>query len=133
MNILKELKEHNYSLLASNGYCSFDRGIKPIIDKLDENVDYFKGLEVADKVVGKASSVLLGLSGVKKISCITLSMPAKKVLESLRIAYEYEILTDVIVNHKGDDICPMEKAILDIDDLSEAYKILCEKNKLYKW
>ena len=127
MNILTKLKDGKYSILASNGYYSFDRGIKPIMDKLNENINYFKGLEVADKVVGKASAILLSLSGIKKVVCITLSKSAKKVLDEHNIAYEYEELTDVIINHKGDDVCPMEKAVLDVDDFEKAYQILKQK------
>ena len=30
----------------------------------------------------------------------------------------YSVLTEKIINRKGDDICPMEKAVKDINDLS---------------
>ena len=51
--------EKQYSILASNGYYSFEGGIKPIISKMIEDEHYFKGLSVVDKGVGKASASLL--------------------------------------------------------------------------
>ena len=130
MNLLEELKDKNYALIASNGYFSFDNGIKPVISKINEKRDYFKELIVADKIVGKASAMLLTLSGVKEVYCVVLSKAGKDILESNNIQYHYEELVDNIINRKGDDICPMEKTVKDIDDFEEALKALNEKVKL---
>ena len=130
MNLLDTLKLNNYSILATNGYFSKDRGIKPILMKLDENLAYFKDLEVADKVIGKASAMLLTKSGVKKIYAIVLSNNAKQILDKYQIKYEYELLVDKIYNRNKTDICPMEKLVKDIDDLDEAYLVL-SNNRLF--
>ena len=74
MDLLKDLKENNYAIIASNGYYSFDTGIKPVINKINEKIDYFNKLTVADKIVGKASAMLLCLSGVKEVHCIVCSI-----------------------------------------------------------
>ena len=129
MSMLDELKTNNYAILASNGYFSFDNGIKPVISKLNENIEYFKGLTVADKIIGKASAMLLCLSGVKEVYCVVLSKAGEQILQKYGIPYHYENITEIIINRKGDDMCPMEKTVKDINDLNEAYIALNEKVK----
>lgn len=124
MSMLDELKTNNYAILASNGYFSFDNGIKPVISKLNENIEYFKGLTVADKIIGKASAMLLCLSGVKEVYCTVLSKAGEQVLKKYGVTYHYENMTEIIINRKGDDMCPMEKTVKDIDDLMQAYNAL---------
>lgn len=129
MNLIDELKANNYALIASNGYYSTNRGIKPIIDMLNNDIDYFKGLSVADKIVGKASAMLLVLSGIKEVNAIVLSKAGKSILDKYNIEYTYEELTEYIVNRKGDGMCPMEETVKEIDDLALAYEKLNEKIK----
>ena len=127
MNILEQLKANNYAIIASNGYYSYETGIKPVINRLNEKIDYFKGLTVADKIIGKASAMLLVLSGVKEVYCLVLSKSGQDIFNKYHITYHYETLTEYIINRKGDDMCPMEKTVKDIDDLNEAYKALNDK------
>ena len=111
MNLLDELKDKNYAIIASNGYYSYDDGIKPVINRINENIHYFEGLEVADKIIGKASAMLFCLSKVKEVYCLVLSKAGKEALEKHSIKYHYEELVEYIINRNGDDMCPMEKAI----------------------
>lgn len=129
MNLLDEIKTNNYTIIASNGYKSTDNGIYPVINKIKENKEFFKDLIVADKIVGKASAMLFSLSRVKEVYCLVLSKAGKVVLDKYDIKCHYESLVDYIINRKGNDMCPMEKAIKDIDDLDLAYKTLSEKIK----
>lgn len=127
MNLIEKLKQNNYSLVASNGYYSCDSGIKPIINKMNEDTHYFKDLEIADKIVGKASSMLLILSGIKKVNALVLSKQAKNILDKYNIEYTYEQLVEYIINRKKDGMCPMEETVKDIDDLNEAFIALNKK------
>lgn len=127
MNLIDSLKTNNYALIASNGYYSFASGIKPVISKLNEDINYFKELEVADKVVGKASSMLLVLSGIKKVNAIIMSKSAIDIFEKYNIEYSYEKLVDYIINRSKDGMCPMEATVKDIEDLNEAYIALNKK------
>ncbi len=127
MTLKEQLLKENYSIVASNGYCSKDSGIKPVIMRLNENLHFFDGLEVADKIIGKASAMLLTLSGVKKVYAHVLSNAGKDIFEKYGIAYEYGEMVDYIVNRKGDGMCPMEMTVKDIDDLNEAYEALNKK------
>ena len=49
------------------------------------------------------------------------------MLELYGVDYEYETLTEKIINRDGTYICPMEKAVSDTDDIEEAYLILQSK------
>ena len=122
------LLQKNCSIVASNGFVSFDSGIKPLIDKLNEDLYYFNDLEVADKIVGKAAAMLFSLSGVKKVYANILSLAGQKILEENNIEYEYGELVDYIINRKGDGMCPMEMTVKEIDDPKEAFTTL--KNKI---
>ncbi|MBR2534101.1 MAG: DUF1893 domain-containing protein [Erysipelotrichaceae bacterium] len=130
MELRDTLLEKNYSIVASNGYFSYDSGIRPVIDRINEKEDFFKGLEVADKIIGKASAMLLSLSGVKKVHAIVLSQAGKDIFEKNGVEYSCDELTDYIVNRRGDGMCPMEMTVKDIDDLREAYEALKKKTTL---
>lgn len=65
---------------------------------------------------------------IKRVFAKTLSESAKRVLELYGVDYEYDTLTQKIINRDGTDICPMEKAVLGTGDIEEAYLIL--QNKL---
>ena len=130
MKLRDALLEKNYSIVASNGYFSYDSGIRPVIDRINEKEDFFKGLEVADKIIGKASAMLLSLSGVKKVHAIVLSQAGKDIFDKYDVEYSFDELTDYIVNRRGDGMCPMEMTVKDIDDLREAYEALKKKTTL---
>ena len=127
MNLKGLLNEKGYSIVASNGYSSFERGIKPIMTALNEDLHFFEGLSVADKIIGKASAMLLCLSGVKEVYTPTLSRSGKEIFDRYGVVYECDELTGMIVNRKGDGMCPMEMTVKDIDDLNEAYEALKKK------
>lgn len=127
MNLKGLLNEKGYSIVASNGYRSFERGIRPIMTALNEDLRFFEGLSVADKIIGKASAMLLCLSGVKEVYTPTLSRTGKEVFDRYGVVYECDELTEMIVNRKGDGMCPMELTVKDIDDLNEAYEALKKK------
>ena len=127
MELKQLLLENNYSLVASNGYFSSENGIKPVLFKLNESIAYFKDLDVADKIVGKASAMLLTLSGVRSVYALTLSKAGQEIFEKYNIPYQYDVLTDYIENRTHDGMCPMEMTVREIDDLEEAYIALRNK------
>lgn len=129
MTLIEELKKNNYSFIASNGYHSNDIGIKPVLDRVKEDIYYFEDLEVADKAIGKASAMLLVLSKVKKVDTILISKAGKEILDKYNIPYTFEKTCEYIINRTGDDMCPMEKMVKDIDDLDLAFEVLKAKQK----
>ena len=119
--------------LCKDGKCLFSekRGIAPMMDFIAEAKD-LSGYYVADLVVGKAVALLFIKCGIKRVFAKTLSEHAKRVLELYGVGYEYETLTEKIINRDGTDICPMEKAVLGCDDVEEAYLILQKKLKILR-
>jgi iron complex outermembrane receptor protein len=127
MDLKQKLIDNDYSICASNGYTSFERGIKPVIGPMNEDLHFFKDLIVADKLIGKASAMLLTLSGVKEVYTLVLSEAGKQIFDSYGITYGYDRLVDYIVNREGTGMCPMEMTVRDIDDLNEAFEALNRK------
>lgn len=115
--------------LCKDGECIYSekRGIAPMMDFIGRGVN-LSGYSVADLVVGKAAALLFVKCGIKSVFAKTLSGYGKKILGLYGIDYEYEVLTEKIINRAGTDICPMEKAVINTDNPEEAYGIL--KNKL---
>lgn len=101
-------------------------GIKPLINILNDGIDV-SGYSIADKIVGKAQSMLIIKANIKEVYAKVLSKDAKELLTKYSIPFAYETLTDKIINRQGNDICPMEKIVKDIYDIDEAYIKLKEK------
>lgn len=116
--------------LCRGGECLYSesRGIAPMMNFIANGVD-LSGYSVADVVVGKAAALLFVKCGIKNVFAKTLSQSAKSVLELYDIPYEYETLTERIINRASTDTCPMEKAVWEIDNPEQAYLILKDKLK----
>ncbi|MBR0137904.1 MAG: DUF1893 domain-containing protein [Erysipelotrichaceae bacterium] len=127
MNLKEILKKNNHSIVASNGYISDENGIRPVIVPMCEDIAFFKDLEVADRIIGKASAMLLCLSGVKEVYTPVLSKAGKEIFDRYGVKADYDTLAEYIVNRKGDGMCPMEMTVKDIDDLNEAFSALKKK------
>ena len=119
--------------LCREGKCLFSekRGIAPMMDFIADSIN-LTGYSVADLVVGKAAALLFVKCGIKRVFAKTLSESARRVLELYGVDYEYETLTEKIINRDGTDICPMEKAVTGTDDIEEAYSILQNKLKILR-
>lgn len=103
------------------------RGIKPILSLYEEGL--LRDATVVDKIVGKAAASILVLGGVNACYGITMSRVAFEYLEKHGVMAKYDTCTEHIVNRKGDGICPMERAVRDIDDPREACDALKSKVK----
>ena len=110
-------------LCETRTYTSTQRGIAPLMQWLIEGID-MQGACVADKVVGKAAAYLYVLLGVREVYAAVISRPALDVLQRYNIGIVYDMLVPAIRNRTDTGFCPMETAVLDIDDANEAYKVL---------
>lgn len=126
----KKLNEEGLSLIADRQrelYTSKLHGIGPIINPMKEDIYYFEDAIVVDKVIGKATAMLLILSKVKYIYAYVLSEKAKEILEYYHISYDCEKVVPYIINRTHDGMCPMEKTVYDMNDLDEAFIALKHK------
>jgi len=85
------------------------------------------GYSAADIVVGKAVAMLFVKCGIKSVYAKVLSDSGAEFLKKEGVPFEYETLTDRIINRDGTDICPMEKEVLDVSNVEEAYAALKRK------
>lgn len=126
------LGEHKISIVSSTLSLTSDlRGVMPIIDFINKGYD-LSGASVADLVVGKAAAMLFIKAGIKDVDTIIISKPALKVLEEHHITVKYEKLVDNIISRDKTGLCPFESLVLDVDDVSIAYKLIVEKIESFK-
>lgn len=126
------LGEHKISIVSSTLSLTSDlRGVMPIIDFINKGYD-LSGASVADLLVGKAAAMLFIKAGIKDVDTIIISKPALKVLEEHHITVKYEKLVDNIINRDKTGLCPFESLVLDVDDVSIAYKLIVEKIESFK-
>ena len=104
---------------GDNIHISQKRGVAPLMELLDGGAD-IRGYSAADKAVGKAAAMLFVLLGVSEIYAAIMSRSAKKILDEYGIKYSCGEEVEYIINRKKDGMCPMEKAVMDIDDPAEA-------------
>lgn len=95
------------------------RGIRPLLELLRSGRD-LTGFSAADRVVGKAAAFLYVLMGIRALYTPVISAPALEVLERYAIPVTYDRRVAAIQNRTGDGFCPMETAVWDIDDPTEA-------------
>jgi len=91
------------------------RGVRPLLELLDGELD-LKGFSAADKVVGKAAAFLYLLLGVSRVYAGVISQPARDVLTGNGITVSWDTLVPAIQNRDQTGFCPMETAVLGIQD-----------------
>jgi hypothetical protein len=128
IKILEEEKDLTLVLvLNENIYKSSEKGIKPLLQLLNSGKNYLN-YSAADKIVGKAAAMLYKLLNINDIYGEVMSISAINFLEQNNINFKYKIKTKEIINRKGTGICLMEETVLNIENPTEAKKLL--ENKL---
>ena len=102
------------------------RGVKPLLTLLERG-DCPKGASAADRVVGKAAAYLYVLLGVKDVYALVVSDLAAGVFERFGIGFTYEKRVPMIRNRTDTGFCPMESAVLAVDDPSKAPEAIRKK------
>lgn len=110
-------------------YTSTERGVKPLLDWLDSNIN-LKGFSAADKVVGKAAAFLYVLLGVKEVYAPVMGESAIYTLARNGVQPYCDKSVKHIINRAGTGFCPMEEAVFDITEPKKALATI--KSKLYK-
>ena len=88
------------------------------IDKLGAKLE---GSSVADRVAGKAVALLCVYVKVKAVYADVLSKNAKAVFERNSIQLEWKSLVANILDLNQSEICPFEKAAMEISNPIKAY------------
>ncbi len=104
-------------------YSSDLRGVKPLLDLLDDGTDLM-GFSAADKAVGSAAAMLYCLLGVRRVYGRIMSVRAVKILRSQGIEVSWQYLAEHILNRSKNGLCPMETALMGIEDPEEGLGII---------
>jgi len=99
-------------------------GIRPILEAIEELEQNIKGSIIGDKILGKASALLCVYSKVSGVYSLQATKTAIAVLIRAGIPVQTDEMIPYIKNKSGDDLCPFEKMLLDIDSPEEVYRIL---------
>ncbi len=102
------------------------KGIGFVASLCDSKKDLSEGA-AADKIVGKAAAMLFVFLGLRYVHAETVSEGAIKVFEEYGVEYSYDIITEAIVNRKGDGLCPMEMAAKDAKTPEETLRAVNKK------
>ena len=128
LSVLRNTEASFVYVTENSGLTSEFKGIRRLLALVNEKTELSEGF-VADRIVGKAAALLMVLQGAKNVYADTLSEPAYAVFEKYGVNFSFRKLVPVILNRSGDDICPMEKTVLDIDDPKAAFPALTETVK----
>ena len=107
------------------------RGVAPLLKWLDEGIN-LQGFSAADKVVGKGAAYLYILLEVKEIYANVISRPALDTLKKHNIPTSYAILTEAVKNRDNTGLCPIESAVMNIDNPHDALTAIRNKLELLK-
>jgi hypothetical protein len=99
-------------------------GVRPLILAWETEPELLRGAVIVDKIVGKAAAMLAVLGGAAGVYGITMSAAARDYLAAHGIPAEYGTLTERIANRMGTGLCPMETAVLTLDDPAEGLAAL---------
>ena len=124
----KEMLKDNSLALVKNEkvYLSDLKGVKPLLDFLKNNVD-LEGFSLADKVIGKGVAFLILKAKIKNVYTKIISKPALDLLIKNGIEVYYDSLVENIINRTKTDLCPIEKVVLDVNDVDIAYQKIINK------
>ncbi len=117
-------KEKLTLCIVKNGKIIFETyshritGFLGAIDKLGATL---QGASVADRVVGKAVALLCVYVKINAVYADILSKNAKAVFEKNGIYHEWKKFVDNILNNNQHEICPFEKAAMEISDPKRAF------------
>ena len=104
------------------------KGIRRLLTLVNEQTVLAEGF-VADRIVGKAAALLMVLQGAKNVYAETIDQPALAVFRTHGVNVMFRKAIPIIINRAGDGICPMENAVLAVDDPREAFTVLSETVK----
>lgn len=99
-------------------------GVAPVLKmyKLGQLHESF----LVDKVIGKAAAMVMTQGGITGCHGITVSQAALNWFQRCNVPVTYDCVTDHIVNRAGDGMCPMEQAVLQLQEDSDIVSVLEE-------
>jgi hypothetical protein len=121
------LEERNLNLLIIKNNKTLvesrKEGMRPLLEAVERyGRSGLRDSVLVDKIVGKAAALLMVYLKPKEVYCGTLSTRAEAVLQRHNVAYHSENIIPEILCETGDDICPFEKTVLEIETALNGYR-----------
>jgi hypothetical protein len=96
------------------------RGIRPLLELVEERGGELQGASLADKVVGRAAAFLAAYVGLAGIYTRIISKPALDVLRKYGIEVAFAHQVPAILNRQKTGLCPMETLSATFKEPGEA-------------
>jgi len=103
------------------------KGIRPIIEAIDEMGEDINDSIIGDRILGRASSLLCRYAKAKGVYSPKGTKTGIALLIMGGVPCQVDELIPRIDNKDGNDICPFEKILKEVTSPEEAYKVLKEK------
>ena len=119
----EQLHNNNFSIVIvgeNDVYTSTKHGVAPLLEILDGGDDIIKNSFAA-------AALLMVKGGVKEVYADIISSHALDVFEKYKVKAYYDNLVEYIINRDKTGMCPMEKAVLEVDEPNTAYDVLKKK------
>lgn len=100
-------------------YTARGSGIAPLMEVFDTSPQFLPDAAVADKIIGKAAAMILYHAGAAAVYGAVMSEAGRNYLDERGIKVACKALTLRILNRNGDGLCPVEQAVLDVEDAAE--------------
>ncbi len=127
---IDEFKKAQYSLVVvKNGVIvatSQEKGVRGILSVYKNNPETLEGASVADKLMGRAVTMICEVGKVKEIYTPLLSRGGEKILQRAEIVYQADRIVEAIKNRDKTDLCPIEKLTTGTEDSLEGIKRISE-------
>ncbi|MDA3846677.1 MAG: DUF1893 domain-containing protein [Vallitaleaceae bacterium] len=100
------------------------KGVKPLLVFYQANGTSLEPLLVVDRIMGKGAIMLALLCGATKVMTPIISKPAILYAKRKGLEVVADKIVPYVINRTGDGRCPIESAVIQIDDLEVGYKAI---------
>ena len=104
-------------------FTSTEKGVKPLLDYIMGGYKY-NDITIVDKIIGKGAMFLAIKCKAKKVITPIISKRALDLANMYNVNVEYKKIVPEIINRTGTDRCPIENAVLNINNIEEAYNVI---------
>ena len=101
-------------------------GVRPLLEAIEELKEDMGGTVVGDRILGKASALLLRYSKVRGVYALQATKTALALLIIGGIPVQIDELIPFIQNRAKDGPCPFERMLEGVESPETAYNILKE-------
>jgi hypothetical protein len=128
LKIFDEYKEETCIIMCKDQivFTSKEKGVKPMMDYYEEHGRSDEHLLVIDRIMGKGAVILADLIGANQIITPKISEVAVDYAHKVEIEVFCEKIVPYIINRTGDGRCPIESAVIDVDETKQGYQMILQ-------